>query len=124
MNTVCGGKPVPSGFQQFVPPSTRDGVDALRKILERNRELYRYEETEIGDFEGILGDYLKGNINFGQVIQQAHSRARPQTQTLGGEDLLSAENVTCPICSNLMIRKIKTTLETAGVVRDSVFTRA
>ena len=45
-------------IQQFVPSSTRDGVDALRKILERNRELYRYEETEVGDFEGILGEYL------------------------------------------------------------------
>ena len=43
---------------QFVPSSTRDGVEALRKILERNRELYRYEETEMGDFEGILGEYL------------------------------------------------------------------
>ena len=44
-------------IQQFVPSSTRDGVEALRKILERNRELYRYEETEMGDFEGILGEY-------------------------------------------------------------------
>ena len=44
-------------IQQFVPSSTRDGVDALRKLLQRNRELYRYEETDLGDLEGILGEY-------------------------------------------------------------------
>jgi molecular chaperone HtpG len=57
-------------IQNFVPSSTRDVVDALRKLLKRNRELYRYEKTEMGDFEGILGGYLKGNLNFGQLLQQ------------------------------------------------------
>ena len=55
---------------QFVPSSTRDGVEALRKILERNRELYRYEETEMGDFEGILGEYLSGDINLTQALRE------------------------------------------------------
>jgi molecular chaperone HtpG len=44
--------------QQYVPSSTRNGVDALRKILERNRELYRYEAAETGELESIL-DMLK-----------------------------------------------------------------
>ena len=79
-------------IQQFVPSSTREGVEALRKILERNRELHRYEEAEIGDFEGILGDYLKGNIAFTQVLQQAHSRARSQTQTVSSTQVGHIEN--------------------------------
>src|SRR2546426_556656 len=54
-------------IQQFVPSSTRDGVDALRKILQRNRELYRYEETERGDLEGILGEYLSGSASLAEV---------------------------------------------------------
>jgi molecular chaperone HtpG len=79
-------------IQQFVPSSTRDGVDALRKILERNRELYRYEETEIGDFEGVLGDYLKGDLSFSQVLKESQSRARPYTQTVSPHQVGSVEN--------------------------------
>ena len=68
-------------IQQFVPSSTRDGVDALRKLLQRNRELYRYEETDLGDLEGILGEYLSGTVNLSEVLQRsANSNARPQPQ--------------------------------------------
>jgi molecular chaperone HtpG len=79
-------------IQQFVPSSTRDGVEALRKILERNRELYRYEETEIGDFEGVLGEYLKGDLSFTQVLKEAQSRARPYTQIVSSHQVGSVEN--------------------------------
>jgi molecular chaperone HtpG len=79
-------------IQEFVPSSTRDGVEALRKILERNRELYRYEETEIGDFEGVLGEYLKGDISFTQVLKESQSRARPYTQTVSSHQVGSVEN--------------------------------
>jgi molecular chaperone HtpG len=70
------------GIERYVPSSTRGGVDALRKILERNRELYRYEETEIGDFEGVLGEFLKGGINLAQVLKTTYARARPQSQVV------------------------------------------
>jgi molecular chaperone HtpG len=79
-------------IQEFVPSSTRDGVEALRKILERNRELYRYEETEIGDFEGVLGEYLKGDMTFTQMLKESQSRARPYTQTVSSNQVGSVEN--------------------------------
>jgi molecular chaperone HtpG len=55
--------------QEFVPSSTKGGVEALRKLLERNRELYRYEETERGDLEGVLGDYLSGAATLSEVVK-------------------------------------------------------
>jgi len=55
--------------REFVPSSTKGGVDALRKLLERNRELYRYEETERGDLEGVLGDYLSGAATLSEVVK-------------------------------------------------------
>jgi molecular chaperone HtpG len=85
-------------IQEFVPSSTRDGVEALRKILERNRELYRYEETEIGDFEGVLGEYLKGDISFTQVLKESQSRARPYTQTVSSHQVGSVENEVPGVC--------------------------
>jgi molecular chaperone HtpG len=79
-------------IQEYVPSSTRDGVEALRKILERNRELYRYEETEIGDFEGVLGEYLKGGLSFTQMLKEAQSRARPYTQVVSSHQVGSVEH--------------------------------
>lgn len=110
-------------IQNFVPSSTRDGVDALRKILERNRELYRYEETEMGDFEGILGDYLKGNLNFGQVLQQAHSRARPQTQTVSSDQVGRIENEVPGVVDSPVVTKVEEGMEFAAsppIIRDSM----
>jgi molecular chaperone HtpG len=60
-------------IQQYVPPSTRGGVDALRKTLLRNRELYRYEDSELGDLEGVLGEYLSGAKGLGEVVRSVRS---------------------------------------------------
>jgi molecular chaperone HtpG len=110
-------------IQQFVPSSTRDGVDALRKILERNRELYRYEETEMGDFEGILGDYLQGQIAFSQVLQQAYSRARPQTQTVSSDQVGRIENEVPGVVDSPVYAKAEEGAEftpSPPIIRDSM----
>jgi molecular chaperone HtpG len=64
--------------QDHVPSSTRGGVDALRKVLERNRELYRYEVEDRGDLEGLLGEYLAGDVPLSQVISAAKVNVRGQ----------------------------------------------
>src|SRR5208283_10172 len=82
-------------IQQFVPSSTRDGIDALKKVLLRNRELYRYEESEQGDLEGILGDFLSGNANLSEVLQRRSSSfsARPQPQRVSHDQIGTVEDV-------------------------------
>jgi molecular chaperone HtpG len=65
---------------KYVPSSTREGVDALARVLLRNRELYRYEENELGDLEPLLGDYLAGEITLARVLSVAKSAGRPSTQ--------------------------------------------
>jgi molecular chaperone HtpG len=78
-------------IQQFVPSSTRNGVEALRKLLERNRELYRYEETDSGDVEGLLGDYLSGEVNLTAVLNSARQKVAPQTQRVSQDQVGSIE---------------------------------
>lgn len=80
-------------IQQYVPSSTRGGVDALRGILERNRELYRYEETERGDLENVLGEYLSGTATFAEVLTTSRAAARSQSQTLSSDQVGSIESV-------------------------------
>jgi molecular chaperone HtpG len=78
-------------IQEHVPSSTRDGVDALRKLLERNRELYRYEESDIGDFEKVVGAFLKRELSFNQVLQQSQ-KVRPQVQSVSSHQVGTVEN--------------------------------
>jgi molecular chaperone HtpG len=76
---------------KFVPSSTREGVDALVRVLQKNRELYRYEESELGDIEPLLGEYLAGDITLAQVLSVAKSSGRPSTQIVRDEQVGSLE---------------------------------
>ena len=62
---------------KFVPSSTREGVDALSRVLKKNRELYRYEESELGDLEPLLGEYLAGEISLAEGLSVAKSPDAP-----------------------------------------------
>jgi len=86
-------------IQQYVPSSTKSGVEALRKILLRNRELYRYEDSELGDLEGVLGDYLSGSATLTEVVKNARSGgwwgggSGGQSQKVSSEQVAPIESV-------------------------------
>jgi len=75
----------------YMPSSTRQGVDALVKLLQRNRELYRYDDSELGDLEPLLGDFLSGEKSLGEVIATARSTVRPHMQRVSQEQVGSLE---------------------------------
>lgn len=110
-------------IQQFVPSSTRDGVDALRKMLQRNRELYSYEETDLGDLEGVLGDYLSGSVSFVHVLHEARARAKPQTQSVSYDQVGSVENEVPGIAESPVTQPAEAGLEFGPcppIIRDSI----
>ena len=78
-------------ISKYVPSSTREGVDALARVLQKNRELYRYEENELGDIEPLLGEYLAGDITLAQVLSAAKSTGRPSTQVVRKDQVGSLE---------------------------------
>jgi molecular chaperone HtpG len=78
-------------IQQYVPTSTKGGVDALRDVLMRSRELFRYEESERGDLEGLLGDYLSGAVSFSKVLSSARTTVRAHTQSVSAEQVGTIE---------------------------------
>lgn len=71
----------------LIPSSTRQGADALMRILQRNRELYRYESNELGELEPLLADYLSGDKELGEVILAARTSNRPQSVRLRRADV-------------------------------------
>jgi molecular chaperone HtpG len=78
-------------IHQFVPSSTREGADALLELLLRSRELYRYEESEFGPLDPLLGDYLSGQKSFEEVIKATSSKMRSHTQTVTSSQVGSIE---------------------------------
>ena len=69
-------------FSQYVPSSTRDGAEALYNILQRKRELYTIEYSELGEMESVMKDYLDGKIPYRDVLKAASTIKNKQTQTL------------------------------------------
>jgi len=67
-------------FASYVPSSTKQGADALHKILMRNRELYKYEYSDLGELESLLSDYVLGDIDFPEVLRKSSSITRTHTQ--------------------------------------------
>jgi molecular chaperone HtpG len=71
-----------SRFAQFVPSASREGADALYRLLQKNRELYRLEESDLGDFESFLADMISKDTPLSQVLIAARSAAAAQTETV------------------------------------------
>lgn len=67
-------------FSAYVPSSTRQGADALYKILMRNRELYKYEYSDLGALEALLSEYVSGDINFPDVLKKSTTIIRTHSQ--------------------------------------------
>lgn len=69
-------------FSQYVPSATKQGADALHKLLLKNRELFKIEEEDQGELKTIIADYLQGEIDFSQVVKLTSAISRSFTQTL------------------------------------------
>jgi len=67
-------------FASYVPSSTRQGADALHKILMRNRELYKYEFSDMGELESLMSDYVSGKIDFPEVLKKSSTIIRTHSQ--------------------------------------------
>ena len=66
-------------FAQYVPSSTRDGAEALYNILQRKRELYTIEYSELGEMEAVMKEYLDGKIPYKEVLKAATTIKNKQT---------------------------------------------
>ncbi len=111
-------------ISEYVPSSTREGAEALAKLLQRNRELYRYEESELGDLEPLLGDYLAGEITLAQVLTTAKSSSRPFTQTVRQEQVGSLEEALPDVVQSGAGESIPSDQEfqpTPAILREDVF---
>lgn len=109
-------------IQDHVPSSTRQGVEALRSILQRNRELYRYEQAELGDLEGLLGDYLSGSTSFVEVLKAAQTSTRKQSQFVAYNQVATIETVVPDVISSPIVApgEPEVALPTPPILREAI----
>ena len=74
-----------------VPSSTRQGRDALYRRLKKNKELFRYDESEFGEVEALLAKYLSGETAFDQVLKASVRRVSSQRQRVSGSQVGTVE---------------------------------
>jgi molecular chaperone HtpG len=79
-------------IRDYVPSSTKQGRDALYRRLKDNEELFRYEESDFGQVESVLADYLAGRVSFEDVLRSSGGRGSGQRQEVRSEQVGSVEN--------------------------------
>jgi molecular chaperone HtpG len=83
-----------SRISDFLPSSTKQGADALFKLLQKNKELYRYEQNELGELEPLIADLLAGGKTLVEVLQTARKKTTGgQSFRLRRSDVGSVEQV-------------------------------
>jgi molecular chaperone HtpG len=92
-----------------VPSSTREGADALLKILRQKRELYeiRYEDVE---FTSIFSDLVAGKITIEEVFNTAKNFSKIQPQEIKQQNIGKLENE----IPNLVESPVQKTSEDSG----------
>lgn len=79
-------------IRDHVPSSTRNGRDALYRRLKENEELFRYEQSDFGEIESLLADYLAGKTDLEQVLRSSGGRGSGQRQEVRKEQVGSVED--------------------------------
>lgn len=93
-------------FSAYVPSSTRQGADALHKILMRNRELYKYEYSDLGALESLLSEYVSGDIDFPDVLKKSTTIIRTHSQFVRQNQVGTVEQEIPSIIENNAADKI------------------
>jgi molecular chaperone HtpG len=82
-----------SKIAPFIPSSQKDGADALYDMLQRKKELYTIESSELGSMEYILNEYLQGRAEAKDVLIAASREKKKQTQILESGNIGNAQDI-------------------------------
>lgn len=78
----------------FIPSSTRAGADALQKILLKNKELFKYDTSDLGEIselDNLISEYISGEIEFSEVLKKSSTIKKIQAQQVDISQVGKAE---------------------------------
>ena len=77
----------------YVPSSTRQGADALKRIMLQKKDLFSIEERETGAVDEVIKDYLVGRATIADVHRASRAVVNSQKQEVKTEQIGSVEEV-------------------------------
>ncbi|GAP71823.1 hypothetical protein SAMD00024442_19_28 [Candidatus Symbiothrix dinenymphae] len=91
----------------FVPSSTRQGADALYRILQKNKELYTIEYEEMGDIEALMKDYVDGKKDLKEILKISSNQQKAHTQIVDRNQIGTVEQELSTIINQSVMPKDK-----------------
>ena len=80
-------------LSNYVPSSTREGAEALKRIMHQKEDLFTIEREEIGYAEEVIKDYMSGKATLQDVHRASASAVNSQRQQVEVSDVGSVESV-------------------------------
>lgn len=82
-----------SKIAEYCPSSTREGAEALKRIMLQKRDLFSIEEDEIGGVDDVIKDYLSGKATLAEVHRASAQAVNSQRQKLVRGEVGSVESI-------------------------------
>lgn len=80
-------------LSNYVPSATRQGADALMKIMKQKKDLFSIEEKDMGLVDVVISDYLKGQASLADVHRASAAIYNSQRQVVSVEQTGRVEDV-------------------------------
>lgn len=88
-------------LNNYVPSATKQGADALMKIMKEKKDLFSIEEKELGMVDEVISDYLKGKASLEDVHRASSVVYNSQKQEVSLEQTGSVEEVVPSVKANV-----------------------
>lgn len=84
----------------LVPSSTRQGAEAFLKSIQRGREVFEYESTDLDSLTSIWQDYSEGRISMDEAASRSVSFATKSVQVIDSSAAASIREVVPDVIDN------------------------
>ena len=82
-----------SKIAEYCPSSTREGAEALKRIMLQKRDLFSIEEDEIGGVDDVIKDYLSGKATLAEVHRASAQAVNSQKQKVASNEVGTVESI-------------------------------
>ena len=66
----------------YVPSSSRQGAEEFLRTIRRPREVFEYEESDLGSLDQVWKDYDEGKISVARAVRQSVTAVRASVQVV------------------------------------------
>lgn len=91
-----------------VPSSSRQGAETFLRTIRRPREVFEYEERDLGDLRQVWSDYREGRISMEQAVQRSMEAVRTGVQVVDSGNTARIQEVVPDVVQNERIFRTAT----------------